>query len=177
MGYGLPAAIAAKLHHPDRPVICAAGDGDFLMSLPELATAVQHGANIVVAVFDNGSYGTIRMHQERAYPGRVSGTQLSNPDFKAMAESFGAAGNALFRAWSAPKPVHAGAERRASVRSQASGGVFMSSRALPTLRRARRSRFRPAVICAISAPQTVIRSSPCRCRFGHWFAESPSMTD
>ncbi|MCR9128416.1 MAG: thiamine pyrophosphate-binding protein [Alphaproteobacteria bacterium] len=92
MGYGLPAAIAAKLHHPDRPVICAAGDGDFLMSLPELATAVQHRANIVVAVFDNGAYGTIRMHQERAYPGRVSGTQLSNPDFKRMAESFGAAG-------------------------------------------------------------------------------------
>jgi acetolactate synthase-1/2/3 large subunit len=92
MGYGLPAAIAAKLHHPDRPVICAAGDGDFLMSLPELATAVQHRANIVVAVFDNGSYGTIRMHQERAYPGRVSGTQLANPDFKVMAESFGAAG-------------------------------------------------------------------------------------
>lgn len=92
MGYGLPAAIAAKLHHPERPVICAAGDGDFLMSLPELATAVQHQANIVVAVFDNGSYGTIRMHQERAYPGRVSGTQLANPDFKVMAESFGAAG-------------------------------------------------------------------------------------
>lgn len=92
MGYGLPAAIAAKLAYPDRPVICAAGDGDFLMSAPELATAVQHGANIVVAVFDNGSYGTIRMHQERAYPGRVSGTGLSNPDFKAMAESFGAAG-------------------------------------------------------------------------------------
>ena len=92
MGYGLPAAIAAKLQHPDRPVICAAGDGDFLMSAPELATAVQHGANIVVAVFDNASYGTIRMHQERSYPGRVSGTGLANPDFKVMAESFGAAG-------------------------------------------------------------------------------------
>jgi acetolactate synthase-1/2/3 large subunit len=92
MGYGLPAAIAAKLQYPDRPVICAAGDGDFLMSLPELATAVQHQANIVVAVFDNGAYGTIRMHQERAYPGRVSGTGLANPDFKVMAESFGAAG-------------------------------------------------------------------------------------
>ena len=92
MGYGLPAAIAAKLQYPDRPVICAAGDGDFLMSLPELATAVQHRANIVVAVFDNGAYGTIRMHQERAYPGRVSGTGLANPDFKVMAESFGAAG-------------------------------------------------------------------------------------
>ena len=92
MGYGLPAAIAAKLQHPDRPAICAAGDGDFLMSAPELATAVQHGANIVVAVFDNASYGTIRMHQERSYPGRVSGTGLANPDFKVMAESFGAAG-------------------------------------------------------------------------------------
>jgi acetolactate synthase-1/2/3 large subunit len=92
MGYGVPAAIAAKLHHPDRPVICAAGDGDFLMSLPELATAVQHRANVVIAVFDNGAYGTIRMHQERAYPGRPSGTQLDNPDFKVMAESFGAAG-------------------------------------------------------------------------------------
>ena len=63
MGYGLPAAIAAKLEHPDRPVICCAGDGDFVMSVPELATAVQHGANIVVCVFDNGAYGTIRMPQ------------------------------------------------------------------------------------------------------------------
>lgn len=92
MGYGLPAAIAAKLAYPDRPVICAAGDGDFLMSAPELATAVQHKANIIVCVFDNGAYGTIRMHQERAYPSRVSGTALSNPDFKMMAESFGATG-------------------------------------------------------------------------------------
>ncbi len=92
MGYGLPAAIAAKLEHPERPVICAAGDGDFLMAAPELATAVQHRANIVVCVFDNGAYGTIRMHQEMHYPGRVSGTGLANPDFKAMAESFGAAG-------------------------------------------------------------------------------------
>ena len=92
MGYGLPAAIAAKLEHPDRPVICAAGDGDFLMAAPELATAVQHQADIVVCVFDNGAYGTIRMHQEMHYPGRISGTGLANPDFKAMAESFGAAG-------------------------------------------------------------------------------------
>ena len=92
MGYGLPAAIAAKLEHPDRPVICAAGDGDFLMAAPELATAVQHSANIVICVFDNGAYGTIRMHQEMHYPGRISGTGLANPDFKVMAESFGAAG-------------------------------------------------------------------------------------
>lgn len=92
MGYGLPAAIAAKLQHPDKPVIAVCGDGDFMMAAPELATAVQHGANIVVCVFDNGSYGTIRMHQERAYPGRVSGTTLANPDFRAMAEAFGCAG-------------------------------------------------------------------------------------
>lgn len=92
MGYGLPAAIAAKLEHPERPVICAAGDGDFLMAAPELATAIQHAANIIVCVFDNGAYGTIRMHQEMHYAGRVSGTDLANPDFKLMAESFGAAG-------------------------------------------------------------------------------------
>ncbi|MCP2679695.1 thiamine pyrophosphate-binding protein [Maricaulaceae bacterium NA33B04] len=92
MGYGLPAAIAAKLEHPEKPVICCAGDGDFVMSVPEMATAVQHGSNIVVCVFDNGAYGTIRMHQDMHYPGRVSGTELANPDFKAMAESFGAEG-------------------------------------------------------------------------------------
>jgi len=92
MGYGLPAAIAAKLQHPGRPVVAVCGDGDFLMAAPELATAVQHGVNIIVCVFDNAAYGTIRMHQEHAYPGRVSGTGLVNPDFAAMAESFGAAG-------------------------------------------------------------------------------------
>ena len=92
MGYGLPAAIAAKLVHPDRDVVCIAGDGDFVMSLPELATARQHGAAVVVLVVDNGMYGTIRMHQERHYPGRVSGTDLVNPDFVALARSFGAHG-------------------------------------------------------------------------------------
>jgi acetolactate synthase-1/2/3 large subunit len=92
MGYGVPAAVAAKLLHPERMVICAAGDGDFLMNGQELATAVQYGAAIVVLVFDNGSYGTIRMHQEREYPGRVSGTDLKNPDFAALARSYGALG-------------------------------------------------------------------------------------
>ena len=90
MGYGLPSAIAAKLVHPDRDVVCIAGDGDFLMSVPELATAVQHEAPVVVLVVDNGMYGTIRMHQERHYPGRPSGTDLRNPDFVALAQSFGA---------------------------------------------------------------------------------------
>ena len=95
MGYGVPAAIAAKLVHPDRDVVCVAGDGDFLMSLPELATACQHETAIVVLVVDNGMYGTIRMHQERRFPGRVSGTVLANPDIAALARSFGAYGERI----------------------------------------------------------------------------------
>jgi acetolactate synthase-1/2/3 large subunit len=89
MGYGLPAAIAAKLLHPERAVVCLAGDGDLLMSTGELATARQAGADVVVLAVDNGMYGTIRMHQERRFPGRVSGTDLENPDFAALARSFG----------------------------------------------------------------------------------------
>jgi len=92
MGYGLPAAIAAKLRHPDRPVVCFAGDGCFLMTGQELATAVQYGLPIVVVVVDNGMYGTIRMHQEREHPGRTSGTDLKNPDFVALARAYGAFG-------------------------------------------------------------------------------------
>ena len=90
MGYGFPAAIAAKLVHPDRDVICFAGDGDFLMTGQELATAVQFGVNVVVVVVDNGSYGTIRAHQEQRFPGRVMATDLKNPDFVAYARAFGA---------------------------------------------------------------------------------------
>ncbi|BDI60799.1 thiamine pyrophosphate-dependent enzyme [Qipengyuania nanhaisediminis] len=90
MGYGVPAAVAAALRYKDRTVIAVAGDGDFLMNGQELATAAQHGANMIVLVVDNGAYGTIRMHQEREYPARVSGTQLSNPDFAALGAAFGA---------------------------------------------------------------------------------------
>jgi acetolactate synthase-1/2/3 large subunit len=90
MGYGLPAAVAAKLVHPEREVVCFAGDGDFLMTGQELSTAVQHGAAIVVVVVDNGSYGTIRMHQEKHFPGRITATELRNPDFAAWAEACGA---------------------------------------------------------------------------------------
>jgi acetolactate synthase-1/2/3 large subunit len=90
MGYGIPAAIAAKLRYPDREVVAFAGDGCFLMYPGELATAVQHNANLVVLVANNGTYGTIRMHQERRYPGRVVATGLVNPDFVALARSFGA---------------------------------------------------------------------------------------
>ena len=89
MGYGVPAAIAAKIVHPERTVVCFAGDGDFLMSGQELATAVQERAEVLFLVVDNGMYGTIRMHQEREYPGRVTGTSLTNPDFAAYAASFG----------------------------------------------------------------------------------------
>jgi acetolactate synthase-1/2/3 large subunit len=90
MGYGLPAAIAAKLRYPDREVIAFAGDGCFLMYPQELATAVQHQANLVIIIVNNGRYGTIRMHQERRYPKRPVGTDLRNPDFVAFAHSFGA---------------------------------------------------------------------------------------
>jgi acetolactate synthase-1/2/3 large subunit len=92
MGFGFPAGIAAKLLHPERDVIALAGDGCFLMSGQELATAVQHGINLVTLVIDNGSYGTIRMYQERQYPGRVMATELRNPDFAAYARAFGAWG-------------------------------------------------------------------------------------
>ncbi len=92
MGYGLPAAIAAKLQHPERTVVCFAGDGCLMMALPELATAVQYGLPFVILVANNGLYGTIRLHQELAYPGRASGTSLVNPDFAALAQSFGAYG-------------------------------------------------------------------------------------
>ena len=90
MGYGVPAAVAASLRHRDRQVVALAGDGDFLMNGQELATAVQHGAEMLVLVIDNGGYGTIRMHQERQYPSRVSGTSLKNPDFAALARAYGA---------------------------------------------------------------------------------------
>lgn len=89
MGYGLPAAIAAKLRLPERCVVAVAGDGDFLMNGQELATAAQYGVDLIVILIDNGSYGTIRMHQEREFPGRVSATDLANPDFAALARAFG----------------------------------------------------------------------------------------
>jgi len=92
MGYGLPASVAAKILYPERIVVSCAGDGCFLMNGQELATAVQYDAAIIVLVFDNTIYGTIRMHQEREYPGHVIGTDLKNPDFVALARSYGALG-------------------------------------------------------------------------------------
>jgi acetolactate synthase I/II/III large subunit len=92
MGYGFPAALAAKLRHPDRVVLCVAGDGDFLMTGQELATAVQQRLGVIVLLVNNNMYGTIRAHQERHYPDRVIGTALHNPDFAALARAYGAEG-------------------------------------------------------------------------------------
>ncbi len=97
MGYGVPAAVAAKAMHPARTVLSWNGDGCFMMNGQELATAVQYGLGIIFAVIDNGMYGTIRMHQERHYPGRVSGTTLRNPDFAALARAYGAHGETVLR--------------------------------------------------------------------------------
>lgn len=97
MGYGVPAAVAAKLVHPDRPVVCFCGDGDFLMTGQELATAAQYDARVVFLVINNGMYGTIRMHQEREYPTRISGTELKNPDFAALAKAYGMHGEIVER--------------------------------------------------------------------------------
>lgn len=92
MGFGLPAAVAAGLVAPDRTVFCIAGDGDFLMTGQELATAVQYGVDVTIVINDNSVYGTIRGHQDRDYPGRATGTTLENPDFAAMATAFGGLG-------------------------------------------------------------------------------------
>jgi acetolactate synthase-1/2/3 large subunit len=89
MGYGVPAAISAAIEHRDKTVIACAGDGCFMMSAMELATAVRYDARVIFLVFNNSMFGTIRMHQERHYPARVSGTDLTNPDFVQLAESFG----------------------------------------------------------------------------------------
>ncbi|MBX9456023.1 MAG: thiamine pyrophosphate-binding protein [Rhizobium sp.] len=97
MGYGLPAAVAAKALHREREVVCFAGDGCFMMHGQEFATAVRYGLPIITLVINNGIYGTIRMHQERDYPGRVSGTGLTNPDFAAYARAFGGHGETVAR--------------------------------------------------------------------------------
>lgn len=97
MGYGVPSAVAAKLVHPDRVVVSWNGDGCFQMNGQEVGTAVQYRAPVIFVVVDNAMYGTIRMHQERSYPGRVSGTELVNPDFAAWARSYGANGETVRR--------------------------------------------------------------------------------
>jgi len=95
MGYSVPAGVAAKIVDPARTVITFAGDGEYMMNGQELATAVQYNAGVVIIVFNNGMFGTIRMHQEREYPGRVSGTSLHNPDFAALAQAYGGQGEVV----------------------------------------------------------------------------------
>ncbi|GGY81554.1 thiamine pyrophosphate-binding protein [Pseudoduganella plicata] len=97
MGYSVPAGVAAKIVDPSRTVITFAGDGEYMMNGQELATAVQYNAGVVIIVFNNGMFGTIRMHQEREYPGRVSGTALHNPDFAALAQAYGGQGEVVDR--------------------------------------------------------------------------------
>ena len=97
MGYGVPAAIAAKVADPARTVICFAGDGDFQMTGQELATARQADAFPVILILNNGIYGTIRAHQERHYPARVSGTEMGSPDFAALARAYGGHGERVDR--------------------------------------------------------------------------------
>ncbi len=97
MGYGVPSGVAAKLLNPDRVVVSVSGDGCYMMHGQELATAVQYGINTIFLVVNNGMYGTIRMHQEREYPGRVSATHLHNPDFAALARAYGAHGEVVAR--------------------------------------------------------------------------------
>lgn len=115
MGYGVPAAIAAKLARPDCQVIAFAGDGCLMMTIQELATAVQYGLAIIIVVANNGMLGTIRMHQDKRFPDRVIATTLTNPNFAELAQSFGAYGEqvhatqdfgpALARAINANKPA------------------------------------------------------------------------
>ncbi|MEK9567831.1 MAG: thiamine pyrophosphate-binding protein [Paracoccaceae bacterium] len=115
MGYGIPAAISAKLERPNTEVVCLAGDGCAQMSIQEFGTAVQYKANIIIIISNNGVYGTIKMHQERTYPGRTSGTNMLNPDFASLARSYGGFGEtvektaeflpAFERARSAGKPA------------------------------------------------------------------------
>jgi acetolactate synthase-1/2/3 large subunit len=95
MGYGVPAGVAAKIVDPERTVVTFAGDGEFMMTGQELATAVQYRAGLILIVFNNNMFGTIRMHQERTYPGRVSGTELHNPDFAALAQAYGGQGEVV----------------------------------------------------------------------------------
>ena len=116
MGYGLPAAIAAKIRFPERNVVCFAGDGCFLMYPQELSTAVQSRAAVIVLIVNNGSYGTIRMHQERHFPGRPIGTGLPPTDFAALASSFGAYGERVESTEAFPEAFQrALAERRPAV--------------------------------------------------------------
>ena len=131
MGYGLPAAIAAKLRHPERTVVAFAGDGCFQMTSQEFATAVQYGAAVIVVLVNNGIHGTIRMHQERDYPGRVIATDLVNPDFAALARAYGGHGETVATTEDVRPRLRARAAQRANRRSSRSSSTRRRSPAPP----------------------------------------------
>jgi acetolactate synthase-1/2/3 large subunit len=137
MGYGVPAAVAAKLVHPERIVVGFCGDGGFMMTGQEVATALGEGAGPIILVFNNAMYGTIRMHQERRFPGRVVGTALNNPDFAALAAAYGAFGATVTRTEEfAPAFEAALASRRAAIiELQMDPEVITTRTTLPALRR------------------------------------------
>jgi acetolactate synthase-1/2/3 large subunit len=135
MGFAVPAAIAAKISAPEKAVVCLSGDGDFLMSAQELATAAQCNAGVLFLVCNNGMYGTIRTHQERRFPGRVSGTALTNPDFVQLARAYGALGIRVARTAEFPAAL---AEALASIRARRMPALIELAcdpeQLLPTLR-------------------------------------------
>ncbi len=141
MGYSVPSGVAAALEYPDRPVLTVAGDGCFLMNGQELATAVAAGARLVVLVVNNAMYGTIRMHQERMYPGRVAGTDLGEVDFAAYARSFGASGERVTRTEQfAPALEHAlAAGRPALIELRVTSGRLAPGRTVADVREAART--------------------------------------
>jgi acetolactate synthase I/II/III large subunit len=142
MGYGLPAAVAARIVHPQRLVVGFVGDGGFLMTAQELATAAAEGVGPVIILFNNAMYGTIRMHQERRFPGRVIGTMLNNPDFAALARAYGAFAATVMRTEDfAPAFEAATQQRRASVIELQIDPEIITTRAtLSELRRQAQSR-------------------------------------
>lgn len=139
MGYGIPAAIAAKVVHPERTVVCVSGDGDFLMSGHELSAAVQEKLAIVVLVVNNGMYGTIRMHQERLFPGRVASTDLVDPDFVAWARAFGGYGESVVRSEDFPAALERalGQERPALLELRVDPEAITPRQTLSEIRAAR----------------------------------------
>ena len=160
MGYGVPAAVAAKLVHPERLVVGFCGDGGFMMTGQELATSLAEGVGPIILLFNNAMYGTIRMHQERRFPGRVVGTALKNPDFVALARAYGAFAARVARTEEfAPAFEEAAAARRAAVielrmdpemittRTTLSGDPPPGRSAKPRESRGVRRRFRTAVTC------------------------------
>ena len=146
MGYAVPAAVAAKLVRPEALVVAFAGDGDFMMSAQELATACQYDLALVILVINNGMFGTIRMHQEREYPGRVVGTDIVNPDFVALARSFGAHGELVERTHAFPAALERalGAGRAAVIELRVDPEALTPRATLSEVRRGR-ARARPRV--------------------------------